>query len=283
MTSRERPIASPCPPPPPGLAGTAAPARADRRVPLPDVPARGSVGVSAWIVALLFLLGFALAAQPAAAKKRPPAPPPEPGTGSIGISLRGWSPGGANRLEAVIVQFVRAERPGDAYSATTLIPSNHEGRDGRVYLLNVPPGRYAPVAFQTRGGSAFAVRDKQWVFLEKKLIDELTVTVKAGALVFAGDYSLGGTAWRGRAEKLSEKNPYHADAAQVHYLALMFPRAEGKSTLARIYGKNPVYIGTRLDRKSRQGPEAERDFRRLAVEHDFEKAPAWRPLVEPSR
>jgi hypothetical protein len=234
-----------------------------------------------WWIAAICWLSLAAASPPAEAKKAPPPPPPAAGTGSIAISLRAWSPTRADRLEAVVVHFVRADRPGQAYSETELVPSNHRGDHGRVYLLNVAPGRYAPVAFETRGGGLLAVRDKQWIFLERKLIDELTVTVKAGGMHFAGDYAVGGTPWRARAEDLAESNPYSADEAQVHYLGLMFPEAEGKSTLARIYGKNPVYIGTRLDRKSEQGPEAAQSFWTKALGgSDFRDQQAWRALVE---
>ncbi|MEZ5330977.1 MAG: hypothetical protein R2991_02745 [Thermoanaerobaculia bacterium] len=210
-----------------------------------------------------------------------PAPPdPEPGKGAIGVSLRGWSPGGADRLEAVEVRFVRADRGDGPYLSNDLIESNYAGKDGRVYLLNAEPGEYAAVAFRTRGGSLFAVRDKQWLFHEKKLIDATTVTVHAGALSFAGDYGVGGTIWRGGAEDMREGNPYAADESQVHYLALMFPEAEGKSTLARIYGSHPVYLATLLERKTRRDAEAEAEFRRKAAAKDFQKLPSWEAVVD---
>lgn len=49
---------------------------------------------------------------------------PQPGAGAIGISLRGYSPTGADRLLAAEVWFVRIQSDGDKYAAQTLIPSN---------------------------------------------------------------------------------------------------------------------------------------------------------------
>jgi hypothetical protein len=226
------------------------------------------------------IVGLAGTTDPAAADRQPPPPQPVSGTGAVGISLRGWSPGGADRLEAVEVWLVRADRGGGPYLSNDLIPSNYAGKDGRVYLLNAEPGEYAVVAFRTRGGSLLAVRDKQWVFHEKKLIDATTVTVSAGVLAFAGDYAVGGTAWRAGAEDMDPGNPYAADESQVHYLGLMFPDAEGKSTLARIYGSNPVYLATLLERKTRRDAAADAEFRRKAADKDFQKHPSWHAVLD---
>jgi hypothetical protein len=206
----------------------------------------------------MFALAASMALGPIAAQ---PLPSPDPLKGSIAVELRGWSPGGADRLQAVIVQFVRVEVDGDQYAAEHLIESTVAGDDGRVYLLNVEPGRYAAVAYRTRGGGFVAVRDTQWLFLEKPLIDATIVDVTPGAVAFAGVYVTGGTPWRRNAENKDEDKASAADSAQVHYLALMFPQAEQKSTLARIYGKNPVYLGNYLPKRSRgRGPEAEAEF-----------------------
>lgn len=186
---------------------------------------------------------------------------PDPGNGSIAISVRGWSPYDANRLKAAETFFVRVDDNGDPYSATSLIPSNHEGHDGRVYLLNVPAGRYAAVAFRTRGGNPFLPADKQWIFFEEPLIDQTVIQVTPGGFAFAGEYTVGGTPWRKNAESMDEDALYAADAAQVHYLDLMFPDAREKSTLARIYGASPVYLGNYLpSRSGGSAAEAEEKF-----------------------
>jgi hypothetical protein len=175
----------------------------------------------------------------------------------------------------VIVQFVRIENDGDQYAAGALIESTLAGDDGRVYLLNAEPGKYAAVAYRTRGGGLVAIRDTQWLMLEKPLIDATIVDVVPGAMAFAGVYVTGGTPWRSNAENLEEDKAYAADSAQVHYLAMMFPDAEEKSTFARIYGKNPVYLGNHLPKRSPgRDAEAEREFWE-AARKDRDLDEAW--------
>ncbi len=207
---------------------------------------------------------------------------PDASRGSVAVSLRAWSPLGANRLQAAEAAFVRFEEGGDAYSAPSVIRTNLEGKDGRVYLLNVDPGRYAVVAFRTRGGSMIAIRDKQWIFLEKPLIDATTVTVGPGEIAFAGEYVTGGTPWTKNAENRDEDDLKAADSAQVHYLALLFPEAEQKSTFARIYGSDPVYLGNYLPGKSPgTTAEAQSAFWK-AARKDKDLDPAWDAIIGPS-
>jgi len=190
---------------------------------------------------------------------------PDMQKGSIAVSLRAWSPLGAKRLEAAEVFFVRIDADNDAYAAPEIITSNHEGKDGRVYLLNVEPGRYAVVGYRTRGGNPLLPADKQWIFAEKNLIDLTTVTVGPGQIAFAGEFVTGGTIWRSKSEDLDKENAYAADDAQVHYLTMMFPEAEEKSTFSRIYGKNPVYLGTNLPTRSPgRVAQAEEEFWKAA-------------------
>lgn len=107
----------------------------------------------------------------------------------------------------------------------------------------------------------FLPADTQWIFMEKPLIDTTEVTVSSGQLAFAGEYTVGGTPWRANAENMEEDALSAADTAQVHYLDLMFPEAEEKSTLGRIYGKNPVYLGNYLPKRSAgTTPEARQKF-----------------------
>ncbi|MGA8206269.1 MAG: hypothetical protein WB812_17270, partial [Woeseiaceae bacterium] len=184
-------------------------------------------------------------------------------------------------LEAVIVQFVRVEAEGDVYTAPAFVESNWVGKHGKVYALNVPPGRYAAVAFRTRGGSLLAVRDKQWVFLEKELIDVTTVDVAAGQIVFAGTYTTGGTAWKSSAADKDQDSVSAADAAQVHYLQLMFPDALDKSTFARIYGAHPVYLGNYMpSRSAGRTSEAHDEFWNKARK-DKDLSPEWLGMIGP--
>jgi hypothetical protein len=213
------------------------------------------------ILAFCAALFAAACAGPRAVYEGDASNGPDAGNGSVAISLRGWSPFNADRLKAAEAFFVRVDDDGDPYSATSLIASNHEGDDGRVYLLNVPAGRYAAVAFRTRGGNPFLIADKQWIFFEKPLIGQTVVEVTPGGFAFAGEYTVGGTPWRKNAESMDEDALYAADTAQVHYLDLMFPDAEEKSTLARIYGSNPVYLGNHLpSRSAGRAAEAEEKF-----------------------
>ena len=205
---------------------------------------------------------------------------PDPQLGSIAVSLRAWSPLGANRLQAAEVFFVRIENGTGAYTAPAIITSNHEGKDGRVYLLNAEPGDYAVIGYRTRGGNPLLPADKQWIFIEKPLIDQTIVTVRPGEIAFVGEYVTGGTPWRGNAEDLEEDQAYAADSAQAHYLSLMFPEAEEKSTFARIYGKNPVYLGNNMPKRSPgRGTDAAEDFW-SAARKDKDLDPAWDRLAK---
>jgi hypothetical protein len=228
---------------------------------------------------MLTAISLGLAVFSAAAKDQ--LPPPDADKGGVAISIRAWSPYGADRLEAVKVMFVAVDEAGSAYSAPAFVESNWEGEHGKVFLLNASPGRYAAVAFRTRGGSLLAVRDKQWVFLEKPLIDASLVEVVPGRVSFAGTYTTGGTPWRAGAVDKDEEKLSAADSAQVHYLTLMFPDALNKSTFARIYGANPVYLGNYLpSRSAGRTPEAENEFWTKA-RRDKDLSAEWLAWAEP--
>jgi hypothetical protein len=61
----------------------------------------------------------------------------------------------------------------------------------------------------------------------------------------------------------------------------MFPDALEKSTMARIYGANPVYLGNYLpSRSAGRTPEAESEFWTKA-RRDKDLSDAWLALVAP--
>jgi len=109
---------------------------------------------------------------------------PDMQKGSIAVSLRAWSPLGAKRLEAAEVFFVRIDADNDAYAAPEIITSNHEGKDGRVYLLNVEPGRYAVVGYRTRGGNPLLPADKPKYIMGVGTPGDLIELIGLGADMF---------------------------------------------------------------------------------------------------
>lgn len=92
-------------------------------------------------IAVAWMALFAAAAWAAT----PPLPAPDPGRGSVAISIRDKAPSACSHSSAVQVFFVRLDEETDLLKAETVLPSNFS-RGKQVFLLNAKPGRYVAVA-----------------------------------------------------------------------------------------------------------------------------------------
>lgn len=127
------------------------------------------------LAAALWLLGCAT--MPST-----PVPAAQPESGGIGIAVRLAPPLGPAR-DGEAVYFVRLDAAGQPADRT--IQLSNVSRDGRLYLLNVPPGRYAAVAAHfTTMGTTYVT------YLSQAAIAQTTVEVTAGGFVHAGRLSL---------------------------------------------------------------------------------------------
>jgi len=159
-------------------------------------------------------------------------PPPNslgPQRGVIGISVNVRAPIKVFTNIADMVCFINVDEEEDLYTRGNLIQSNY-AKDGKIYLLNAKPGRYAAViaafhqtipiipAAPTPGFSITinpAGRYSYTTFLPIKMIKSTEVTLVPGGIAFMGDYvvdqSLGFSG---------------ADEAQLHYFQLFAPGAK---------------------------------------------------------
>jgi hypothetical protein len=134
-----------------------------------------------FVAALLRLAGCATA----------PAPPevvPEPhqaGEAAIGIDLVLQAPAGGLRVPAEVVYFARMDAAGGTYGAPLLASSY--SKDGRVYLLNVPPGTYVAVGAHISRGDRILLILRTTYFLPD-LVARTKTQARADELAYMGSY-----------------------------------------------------------------------------------------------
>lgn len=161
-------------------------------------------------------------------------PAPLQGQGGVGIEVRvrpPLAPGSANAAERAY--FVRLDE-GDESKDGALYPSNFH-RDGRVYLLNAEPGRYAVVAVGFRV-QVLATESSYYVYFPGALIDATETVVEAGALAHAGRHDI---------DSASGVCPEDADAAQLRYaerIAPGVPKCGVLRLLLHQLAANPVVV-----------------------------------------
>jgi len=167
----------------------------------------------------------------------------DPQASAIGIQVETQAPVGIFSNNPDRVFFVRIDDEG-GITQNQVIPSNY-AIDGRIYLLNAKPGKYAAVAaFRSQAGSPFAPaaqpgfsvsvsvgRTGYTTYFSKELIEATTVDVGRGEIAFMGSYlvrqSLGLT---------------DADPTQSHYAELIAP-GTSKSGLGRLLSGDYHYRG----------------------------------------
>ena len=195
--------------------------------------------------------------------KSPPLPPPDPGRGSIGVTIRAIPPMKIGRMTAVQVFFARPADGEDVLNSEYVVSSNYSNKK-QVYLLNAEPGRYVAVAARLPGtGPGFTYA----AFFSKEMLPEMEVTVVPGELVFMGDFLL----------QTSTKMD-QADPAQSYFYRLIWPEAANSGFLKRTFSGQASYTATL--RRVTKTVERELDFWSLAQRKVFKKEPAWRAFAE---
>ena len=178
-----------------------------------------------------------------------PAPAPaDDASAGVGILLTVRAPVKMFSTKEDRVMFIRLDDEQDApYLSTKPIASNYV-KDGYIYLLNVPPGRYAAVAsFRSQsaapatpppGSSGVNVTvnpgDSDFsTFFSVDVIKATTVTVEPGQLAFIGEVVVD-----------SSTHLENADDAQAHYYRLLAPGAEDKSGFKGMMSGSYYYTGS---------------------------------------
>jgi hypothetical protein len=144
---------------------------------------------------LRFLVLMLLTLVVAAGCATVPAVPNVESVDSSGIGIEVWLnfPHGFSKRGASVVYFTRfgADQEG---REETVYASNYQ-KDGRVYLLNVPPGDYVAVAaaLVAHGSKPLTdlsnlPKDIQFVYFPQELVNQTRVLVDKGQFAYAGSY-----------------------------------------------------------------------------------------------
>ena len=210
-------------------------------------------------------LAFASLAALACAAPRPPAPRTHEGT-VLAIYAKMTPPIGFGSRPIETVYFARLEE-GDL--GTEVVPSNY-AVNGYVYLLDAPPGRYAPVAFgfstQTQASSggpvgggvsvttSVSITNQTIVYLTEILIQKLSADLESGSAVLLGRVHVG-----------TDASFDGADPAQHHYHQLI---GGGQETgFFSVLGGGGVFLLAEQDYDFDAGSESLARSRSHAQEH----------------
>ncbi|GAB1722744.1 MAG: hypothetical protein GDA65_09785 [Nitrospira sp. CR1.1] len=192
----------------------------------------------------------------------------------IGITLKSsaWTPNTEDRL-----YLVKIENDRDVFEGTKLIPTSivapppGSGGGGTVYVQNVPPGRYAAVAFSTSEKGFGKVREVTLFLLPKTAVKQSDTTVTPGSMHFMGEYEVGASMM------VLQENA--ADDVQAHYFEAFWGKPLGQVIADLQVLGTPAYFAVHtvsVKRGSRDG-EAEARFQATA-KRDLE--PSWAPIIE---
>jgi len=195
----------------------------------------------------------------------------------IGITIKSpaWVPNTEDRL-----YLVKVENDRDLFEGTTLIPTSivapppGSGGGGTVYVQNVPPGRYAAVAFSTSEKGFGKVREVTLFLLPKAVVKQSDTTVTPGGIHFMGEYEVGASTM-----VLQEKA---ADEVQEHYFEAFWgkPLAQVIADL-QVLG-TPAYFAVHTVSIKQGSRDAEAETRFLATaKRDLEAS--WAPVIERHR
>ena len=218
-------------------------------------------------IAKALLIALVVTSLPACESLPAPAPMDETSSG-IGIRVKTRAPIKLFSNKPDRVFFIRLPEGGRSpYTTDQLIASNYL-KGEYVYLLNVPPGRYAAVATsRTQSGSPFAPpteggvsvtlsvgRTNYTTFFSEELIKQTEVTVGPASIAFAGEFVIDTTVGLKGAEDV-----------QLHYFRLLAPGAENRSGLAAIFSGDYHYRGSLHD--VRKDQEATQRFLKKTREY----------------
>ena len=195
----------------------------------------------------------------------------------IGVTIKSaaWAPNTEDRL-----YLVKIESDRDLYEGTKLIPTSivsppsGAGGSGTVYVQNVPPGRYAAVAFSTSEKGFGKVREVTLFLLPKSVVKQSDTTVTAGSMHFMGEYEVGASTM------VLQDNA--ADEVQTHYFETFWgkPLAQVIADL-QVLG-TPAYFAVHTVNVKRGSREADAEARfQATAKRDLE--PSWAPVIERSR
>ena len=192
----------------------------------------------------------------------------------IGITIKSpaWVPNTEDRL-----YLVKVENERDLFEGSKLIPTSilapppGAGGGGTVYVQNVPPGRYAAVAFSTSEKGFGKVREVTLFLLPKTVVKQSDTTVVPGSISFMGEYEVGASTM-----VLQEKA---ADPVQEHYFEAFWgkPLAQVIADLQMI--GTPAYFAVHTVSVKQGSRDVAAEERFLAAaKRDLE--PAWALVIE---
>ena len=192
----------------------------------------------------------------------------------IGITIKSsaWQPNTEDRL-----YLVKIENDRDLFEGAKLIPTSivapppGSGGGGTVYVQNVPPGRYAAVAFSTSEKGFGKVREVTLFLLSKTVVKQSDTTVRPGGIHFMGEYEVGASTM------VLQENA--ADEVQAHYFEVFWgkPLAQVIADL-QVLG-TPAYFAVHTVSATRGSRDADAESRFLATaKRDLE--PSWAPVIE---
>jgi hypothetical protein len=240
-----------------------------------------------WVMITMAIVSFGMTG---CASKRPPKPfqllaaefvapvnitrPIDAKSAVIGITIRSdkWPPGTENRL-----YLVKVDSDGNPYRGSTLIPTSvvksvpGASGGGTVYVQNIPPGRYAAVAYSESARGYGRNRELTVFLFSRELVKQTDTSVSAGTIAFMGEYDLG--------PDTMILKPHAADDAQQHYFEVLW----GKSLPQVVEDLNligtPAYFGfhTLGAVRGSRDASAEEQFLNTA-RHQLD--PAWTAMIE---
>ena len=195
----------------------------------------------------------------------------------IGITIKSpaWVPNTEDRL-----YLVKVETDRDLFEGTKLIPTSivapppGSGGGGTVYVQNVPPGRYAAVAFSTSEKGFGKAREVTLFLLPKTVVKQSDTTVAPSGIHFMGEYEVGASTM-----VLQEKA---ADEVQEHYFEAFWGKPLAQVIADFQVLGTPAYFAVHTVTVKRGNRDADAEARFLATAtRDLE--PSWAPVIERHR
>ena len=175
------------------------------------------------------------------------------------------------------VYLVKIENERDMFHGVNLIPTNilipppGGGGGGTVYVQNVPPGRYAAVAFSASEKGFGKMREVTLFLLPKEMVKQTDTTVAAGAISFMGEYDMGPST-----TVLQEKS---TDDVQMHYFEVFWGKPLSQVIADLQVIGTPAYFVVHSVALTKASRDANAEERFLATaKRDLE--PSWTPVIE---